>query len=43
MPEYIWFSKIHLGATEYINAPLSHPQSLLDGKGFAMRAIPFEL
>lgn len=36
-------SKIHLRDSEYTNALLCHLQSLLAGRGFATRAIPFEL
>jgi len=36
-------SKIHLRDREYINALLYHLQILLAGRGFATRAIPFDL
>lgn len=36
-------SKIHLRDSEYANALLYHLQSLLAERGFATRAIPFDL
>ena len=36
-------SKIHLRGSEYINVLLCHLQILLAGRGFATRAIPFDL
>lgn len=36
-------SKIHLRGSEYINALLCHLQILLARRGFATRAIPFDL
>lgn len=36
-------SKIHLRDSEYTNTLLCHLQSLLAGRGFATRAIPFDL